>query len=32
VMTMGPGVSMATATAFRNCLSFSQPYCWTTPP
>src|SRR5438309_10648036 len=32
VMTIGPGVSMATATASRNCLSLSQPYCCTTPP
>jgi hypothetical protein len=32
VMTIGPGVSMATATASRNCLSVSQPYSRTTPP
>src|SRR6267143_7288903 len=32
VITSGPGVSMATATASRNCLSLSQPYSCTTPP
>jgi hypothetical protein len=32
VMTTGPGVIMATATASRNCRSVSQWYCPTTPP
>ncbi len=32
VITIGPGVSMATATASTNCLSVSHPYSWTTPP
>ena len=27
VMTTGPGVIIATATASRNCWSLSQPYC-----
>src|SRR5919202_147082 len=31
VMTTGPGVIIATATASRNCCSFSQPYSFTTP-
>jgi hypothetical protein len=32
VMTTGPGVIMATATASTNCLSFSQWCSVTTPP
>src|SRR6266850_5826216 len=31
VITTGPGVIIATATASRNWCSFSQPNCWTTP-
>ena len=31
VMTTGPGVIIATATASMNCCSLSQPNCWTTP-
>src|SRR5882757_7899744 len=31
VITTGPGVIIATATASRNCWSFSQPYSFTTP-
>src|SRR5688500_18344345 len=31
VITTGPGVIIATATASRNCRSSSQPYRWTTP-
>src|ERR1044071_3079442 len=31
VMTTGPGVIIATATASRNWCSFSQPNCCTTP-
>src|SRR5215213_7270706 len=31
-MTTGPGVIMATATASRNCCSFSHWYSFTTPP
>src|SRR6267142_2781900 len=32
VITTGPGVIMATATASRNCVSVSQWCSWTTPP
>src|SRR3954468_19782079 len=32
VITTGPGVIIATATASTNCWSFSQPYSFTTPP
>ncbi len=32
VMTTGPGVIIATATASRNCRSVSQPNSFTTPP
>ena len=32
VMTTGPGVIMATATASRNCRSLSQWNSFTTPP
>src|SRR6185312_5972699 len=32
VMTTGPGVIMATATASTNCCSLSQWYSFTTPP
>src|SRR5258708_5790522 len=32
VITTGPGVIIATATASRNCCSLSQPYSFTTPP
>src|SRR4051794_12439737 len=32
VITTGPGVIIATATASRNCLSSNQPYSLTTPP
>jgi hypothetical protein len=32
VMTTGPGVIIATATASRNCRSSSQWKPWTTPP
>ena len=31
VITTGPGVIIATATASMNCCSLSQPNCWTTP-
>src|SRR3990172_6045827 len=31
VITTGPGVTIATATASRNSWSFSQPYSFTTP-
>ena len=31
VMTTGPGVIIATATASMNCCSLSHPNCWTTP-
>src|SRR5258707_15396498 len=32
VITTGPGVIIATATASKNCCSVSQPYSFTTPP
>jgi hypothetical protein len=31
LITIGPGVIIARATASKNCLSFNHPYCCNTP-